>query len=85
MSDNNVIDIDKVIIYIYIFYIIFQFILSNPICSNDPNDTLTNRMTGVGGRPEVIVEGSDDLEGKWQELNFLFKPGDVNRRLPVVG
>lgn len=52
--------------------------------SNNPNDTLTDRMTGVGGRPEVIVEGSNDLEGEWQELNFLFKPGDVSRRLPVV-
>ena len=22
-------------------------------------------MTGVGGRPEVVIEGSNDLEGPW--------------------
>ena len=22
-------------------------------------------MTGVGGRPEVIIEGSNDLDGPW--------------------
>ena len=46
--------------------------------------SLFSRMTGVGGRPEVIIEGSDE-EGKWQEYNFLYKPGDVNRRPPIVG
>ena len=42
-------------------------------------------MTGVGGRPEVIVEGSNKIEGPWEELNFLYKPGDVSRRPPIVG
>ena len=23
-------------------------------------------MTGVGGRPEVIIEGSNDLDGPWR-------------------
>jgi hypothetical protein len=34
-------------------------------------------MTGVGGRPEVIVEGSNSLEGPWKvchEPAMLFNP-----------
>lgn len=42
-------------------------------------------MTGVGGRPEVIIEGSEYTDREWQEYNFLFKPGDVGRKLPLVG
>jgi len=42
-------------------------------------------MTGVGGRPEVIVEGSNSTEGGWLEYQFLYKPGDVYRRPPVNG
>jgi len=42
-------------------------------------------MTGVGGRPEVIVEGSNSTDGGWLEYEFLYKPGDVYRRPPVVG
>lgn len=42
-------------------------------------------MTGVGGRPEVIVEGSDDPDDGWKEYHFLYKPGDVKYRLPFVG
>ena len=43
------------------------------------------RMTGVGGRPEVIIEGSDYLEKGWKEYEFLYKPGNVSRRPPIVG
>ena len=42
-------------------------------------------MTGVGGRPEVIVEGSHDINTGWKEYNFLYKPGNVSERPPVVG
>ena len=42
-------------------------------------------MTGVGGRPEVIIEGSDYLEKGWKEYEFLYKPGNVSRRPPIVG
>lgn len=42
-------------------------------------------MTGVGGRPEVIIEGSEYTDREWKEYNFLFKPGDVGRKLPLVG
>lgn len=38
-----------------------------------PYFTLSISMTGVGGRPEVIIEGSNDLEGPWMvEIKFLF-------------
>jgi len=42
-------------------------------------------MTGVGGRPEVIIEGSNSMDGPWEEYNFFYKPGNVARRLPFVG
>ncbi|XP_060068201.1 lipase maturation factor 2-like isoform X1 [Ylistrum balloti] len=45
---------------------------------------LFRRMTGVGGRPEVIVEGSDSLEGDWKEYEFMYKPGNLSRIPPVV-
>ncbi|CAI9730487.1 Hypothetical predicted protein [Octopus vulgaris] len=41
------------------------------------------RMTGVGGRPEVIIEGSNDMKA-WKEYHFLYKPGNVSRSPPVV-
>ena len=43
------------------------------------------RMTGVGGRPEVIIEGSNSRDGDWKAYEFLYKPGDLQRRPPVVG
>lgn len=42
-------------------------------------------MTGIDGRPEVIIEGSDSIEGPWKEYGFLYKPGNVNKTLPFVG
>ncbi|XP_014250285.1 lipase maturation factor 2-like [Cimex lectularius] len=45
---------------------------------------LFRRMTGVGGRPEVIIEGSYSMEGPWMEYNFKYKPGNVNDSLPFV-
>ena len=44
-----------------------------------------DRMTGVGGRPEVIIEGRQGPTGEWKEYHFLYKPGDVSARLTVVG
>lgn len=46
---------------------------------------LFRRMTGVEGRPEVIIEGSNSIDGPWKEYNFLYKPGNVNATLPFVG
>ncbi|XP_054255718.1 lipase maturation factor 2 [Indicator indicator] len=44
---------------------------------------LFRRMTGVGGRPEVVLEGS--LDGhSWTEIEFLYKPGNLSRAPPVV-
>ncbi|XP_066594651.1 lipase maturation factor 2-like [Prorops nasuta] len=45
---------------------------------------LFRKMTGVKGRPEVIIEGSNDIEGPWKEYEFLYKPGNVNNSLPIV-
>ncbi|XP_050408218.1 lipase maturation factor 2 isoform X2 [Patella vulgata] len=41
-------------------------------------------MTGVKGRPEVIIEGSNDLDKDWKEYHFLYKPGNVSAPLPFV-
>lgn len=46
---------------------------------------LFRRMTGAEGRPEVIIEGSDSIEGPWKEYEFLYKPGNINNSLPFVG
>jgi len=45
---------------------------------------LFRSMTGVGGRPEVIIEGSNNAEGPWEEYEFLYKPGNVSRKLPFI-
>ncbi|XP_069485598.1 lipase maturation factor 2 isoform X2 [Ambystoma mexicanum] len=44
---------------------------------------LFRRMTGVGGRPEVVVEGSYDNES-WKEIDFMYKPGNVSMQPPIV-
>ena len=35
--------------------------------------SILSRMTGVGGRPELIIEGSDDVEGPWKVAIFQFQ------------
>ncbi|KAF7662071.1 hypothetical protein LDENG_00247040 [Lucifuga dentata] len=44
---------------------------------------LFRRMTGVGGRPEVVIEGSNDGV-TWTEIEFMFKPGNLSASPPVV-
>ncbi|NXS69267.1 LMF2 factor, partial [Pandion haliaetus] len=44
---------------------------------------LFRRMTGVGGRPEVVLEGSYDKQ-TWTEIEFMYKPGNVSMAPPVV-
>ncbi|XP_063009663.1 lipase maturation factor 2 [Melospiza melodia melodia] len=44
---------------------------------------LFRRMTGVGGRPEVILEGSYDGHS-WMEIEFMYKPGNVSAAPAVV-
>ena len=39
---------------------------------------LFRRMTGVGGRPEIVLEGSDSPRGPWREYEFLYKPGRLD-------
>ncbi|KAH9500468.1 Lipase maturation factor 2 [Bulinus truncatus] len=48
---------------------------------------LFRTMTGVGGRPELIVEGhatSKSAEDGWIPYEFLYKPGNVSQCTPVV-
>jgi hypothetical protein len=50
---------------------------------------LFRTMTGVGqrlevARPELVLEVKDAGSGVWHELQFLYKPGDVSRRPPIV-
>ncbi|XP_045463672.1 lipase maturation factor 2-like [Harmonia axyridis] len=45
---------------------------------------LFKQMSGVDGRSEIILEGSDSLDGPWVEYNFLYKPGNINHSLPFV-
>ncbi|XP_068131999.1 lipase maturation factor 2 [Hyperolius riggenbachi] len=44
---------------------------------------LFRRMTGVGGRPEVVVEGSFD-KITWTEIEFMYKPGNVSAAPPII-
>ncbi|XP_034032495.1 lipase maturation factor 2a [Thalassophryne amazonica] len=44
---------------------------------------LFRRMTGVGGRPEVVIEGSNDGV-TWTEIDFMYKPGNLTASPPVV-
>lgn len=51
--------------------------------SNNYNG-MFSRVSGVNGRPEIIIEGSNSLEGPWKPYEFLYKPGNVNNSLPLV-
>ncbi|KAG7521962.1 hypothetical protein JOB18_010321 [Solea senegalensis] len=44
---------------------------------------LFRRMTGVGGRPEVVIEGSNDGI-TWTEIEFMYKPGNLSAPPPVL-
>ncbi|KAL3842617.1 hypothetical protein ACJMK2_020610 [Sinanodonta woodiana] len=45
---------------------------------------LFRTMTGVGGRPEVVIEGSNYIDRGWKEYEFLYKPGNVTRRPAII-
>ncbi|GMR60300.1 hypothetical protein PMAYCL1PPCAC_30495 [Pristionchus mayeri] len=45
---------------------------------------LFRRMTGVEGRPEIVIEGSHAPNGPWKEIEFFAKPGNVNTAPAVV-
>ena len=36
-------------------------------------------MTGLEGRPELVIEGSDSLDSGWKEYHFLYKPGNLTK------
>jgi len=41
---------------------------------------LFRRMTGVGGRPELVVEGSFNVDGPWKTYQFKYKPGKLDTK-----
>ncbi|KAI7791978.1 lipase maturation factor 2b [Triplophysa rosa] len=43
-----------------------------------------HRATSVEGRPEIILEGSQDGLA-WKEMNLMYKPGSVNAAPPIAG
>ncbi|KAH1002951.1 hypothetical protein HUJ04_008971 [Dendroctonus ponderosae] len=45
----------------------------------------TPQLADYGGRPEIILEGANHVDGPWKEYNLLFKPGNVNQSLPMLG
>ncbi|CAG9537807.1 unnamed protein product [Cercopithifilaria johnstoni] len=45
---------------------------------------LFRRMTGLHGRPEIILEGSYELNGSWTMFDFISKPGKLNGRPQFV-
>ncbi len=46
---------------------------------------LFRRMTGVGGRPEVVIEGSTvSPNGPWEEFHFPYKPGNLSERPEII-
>lgn len=46
---------------------------------------LYDRTIVPTNRIEIVLEGSNKLEGPWQEYQFFYKPGNVNHSLPFVG
>lgn len=42
-------------------------------------------MIGDLGRLEIIIEGGNNIYGPWKEYEFLYKPGNINNPLPLVG
>ncbi|XP_032795513.2 lipase maturation factor 2 isoform X2 [Daphnia magna] len=45
---------------------------------------LFRSMTGVNGRPEVILEGATELQGPYNEISFKYKPGQIERPCPFI-
>ena len=42
---------------------------------------LFRRMTGIDGRPEIVIEGTNDMSSltAWKEYHFVAKPGDITK------
>jgi len=46
---------------------------------------LFRSMTGVDGRPELIIEGASSTKNpKWKEYEFFYKPGSLSAAPPFV-
>lgn len=42
-------------------------------------------MTGIDGRPEIVIEGSNSIIEGWKEYEFLYKPGNITESPKFVG
>ncbi|ULT82865.1 hypothetical protein L3Y34_012243 [Caenorhabditis briggsae] len=42
------------------------------------------QTTGKFGRPEIVIEGSHQVEGPWKEIGFKVKPGLLSKRPQFV-
>ena len=38
----------------------------------------------VAGRPEVVLQAADKLDGPWKDIEFRYKPGDVETMPPFL-
>lgn len=45
---------------------------------------LFRRMTGVGGRPELVIEAANAEAGPWTEVKFLYKPTKLDQAPPFI-
>ncbi|XP_043198942.1 lipase maturation factor 2-like [Amphibalanus amphitrite] len=45
---------------------------------------LFKQMTGVKGRPEVVLQGATKLDGPWNDIEFRYKPGQLDYMPPFV-
>ena len=61
----------KLILYIY-FSLNSRVVYRTIFVGFQSPERLFRRMTGVGGRPEVVIEIAN-AKGEWQEVEFLYK------------
>lgn len=66
-------------------FALLLYLLISQSCLAVGSYGLFRSMTGVGGRPEVVLEGAAKLDGPWTEIPFKYKPGAVDRPAPFVG
>jgi hypothetical protein len=44
---------------------------------------LFRKMTGIGGRTELVIQGSMDGED-WKDYEFHYKPGNINEICSII-
>lgn len=43
------------------------------------------KTVGFNSRKEIVIEGSNNIEGPWKEYDFMYKPVHVNNSLSFAG